>query len=112
MGQMVTCQQRHLEVGVIQYSSGFDEDEYLMLVVGDPDYARWNNVKFLEAQIVKKDKATGHIIRLGPTSVPGWLIARGTSNRFPTTCDSRSAIESTRPTSLPSASACSADDVC
>jgi hypothetical protein len=70
-------QQRHIEVGVIEYSSGPDDDECLMLVVGDPDYGRWKNVKFLEAQIVKKDKATGRIIRLGPTSVPALVDSEG-----------------------------------
>jgi hypothetical protein len=62
-------QERHLEAGVIEYSPGPD-DEDLELIVGEPDYRRWKNVKYVEARVVRKDKSTGRVIRLGTTNVP------------------------------------------
>ncbi len=69
VGSKSLGEERHLEVGVVEYSFGPDEDD-LALVVGEPDYRRWKDVKFVSAQIVKKNKAANRFIRLGSTTVP------------------------------------------
>ncbi len=58
--------QRHLEVGVLQYSSG--PDPYLIMIVGEPDLRRWKDVQPVAARIVTKDRTSGRIIQLGSTT--------------------------------------------
>jgi hypothetical protein len=69
-------QERHLEVGVLEYLSGPDE-EILVLVVGEPDYRRWKNVKYVGARIVRKDKTSGRAVKLGTTTVPVLVGSEG-----------------------------------
>jgi hypothetical protein len=82
-------QKRHLEVGVIEYYCGPDEDD-LAMVVGEPDYRRRKDVKFVSAQIVKKNTAANRISRLGTTTVP--VSVDGEGNLKPLSDNERQPI--------------------
>jgi transcriptional regulator with XRE-family HTH domain len=73
---------RHLEVGVLEYFIGPDE-ETLALVVGEPDFRRWKEVKYVGGQIVKKDRTSGRLVRLGDTTVPVLVTSEGNMERLP-----------------------------
>ena len=89
VGSKSLGEERHLEVGVVEYSFGLDEDD-LALVVGEPDYRRWKDVKFVSAQIVKKNKAANRFIRLGSTTVP--VSVDGEGNLKPLSDNERQPI--------------------
>lgn len=62
-------QERHLEIGRLEYTSGPDEAS-LTLATGAPEHVRWKGVKHVRAHAVMKDRKTGQKIQLGRTTVP------------------------------------------
>lgn len=75
-------EQRHLEVGILEYYFGPDEQS-LELVVGEPDFRRWRDVKYLPASITVNDEKAGRTIVVGTTTAPVLVNGQGTLQEIP-----------------------------
>jgi hypothetical protein len=67
---------RRLELGILEYYCEPD-DQMLLLVTGEPPYARPKNVKYLDCQIITKDETTGKNIVVGTTRLPVFVDRSG-----------------------------------
>ena len=82
-------QERRLEVGVIEYDSD-PENARLDLVVGEPDYYRWKDVKSVPASIVAFDKVADRRVKLRTTTEPAYVDSSG--NITPISSHARMAV--------------------